>query len=176
MSSRLDGPSRVLAPGQRPWAKASDAGYSSATAVGRFAEVTRVVELVDEERQRMQPITNTCLPRPDVLEGGLADNHFAAQLDQVVRNPDAYPVYGNPDDFFALSYPTQGLKDMMARAFGRLSGAKIEGAQHGVIRSETSFGGGKSERQSSAAMRLAGQGTATEPMGSSSSKCRRSKR
>src|SRR5205085_590111 len=50
---------------------------------------------------------------------------------------------GNPDEFFALSYPTQGLKDMMSRAFGRLSGAKIEGSQHGVIRSETSFGGGK---------------------------------
>src|SRR2546422_859481 len=91
----------------------------------------------------MPPITKTCLPRPDVLGGGLADNHFAAQLDQVVRNPGAYPVYGDPDEFFALSYPTQGLKDMMARAFGRLSGAKIEGAQHGVIRSETSFGGGK---------------------------------
>jgi hypothetical protein len=58
----------------------------------------------------MQPITKTCLPRPDVLEGGLADNHFAAQLDQVVRNPEAYPVYGNPYEFFALSYPTQGLK------------------------------------------------------------------
>jgi hypothetical protein len=91
----------------------------------------------------MQPITKTCFPRSDVLEGGLADNHFAAQLDQVVRNPGAYPVYGNAEEFFALSYPTQGLKDMMARAFGRLSGAKIEGAQHGVIRSETSFGGGK---------------------------------
>lgn len=34
----------------------------------------------------MQPIRNTCLPRPDVLEGGLADNHFAAQLDQVVTS------------------------------------------------------------------------------------------
>jgi predicted AAA+ superfamily ATPase len=76
-----------------------------------------------------------------VLHGGLADNHFAAQLDQVVRNPDAYPVSGDPDEFFPFSYPTQALKDMMARAFGRLSGAKIGGAQHGVIRSETSFGG-----------------------------------
>jgi predicted AAA+ superfamily ATPase len=27
--------------------------------------------------------------------------------------------------------------------FGRLSGAKVEGAEHGVVRSETSFGGGK---------------------------------
>lgn len=69
-----------------------------------------------------------------MLQGGLADNHFAAQLDQVVRNPGSYPVYGNSDQFFTLTYPTQGLKDLLARTFGRLTGAKIEGAQHGVIR------------------------------------------
>ena len=63
-----------------------------------------------------------------------------------VRNPDAYPVYGSPAEFFALTSPTQGLKDLLARTFGRLTGAKIEGAQHGVIRSETSFGGGKTHR------------------------------
>src|SRR6266545_4175363 len=91
----------------------------------------------------VEPITRTCTPRRDVLEGGLADNHFAAQLDQVVRNPDGYPVYGDPTEFFQLPYPTQGLKVLLARTFGRLTGAKIEGAQHGVIRSETSFGGGK---------------------------------
>lgn len=91
----------------------------------------------------MEPITKTCQPREDVLTGGLADNHFAAQLDQVVRNPKEYPVYGDPDEFFALTFPTQGLKDLLARTFGRLTGAKIEGAQHGLVRSETSFGGGK---------------------------------
>jgi hypothetical protein len=31
----------------------------------------------------LRPITQTCEPRDDVLKGGLADNHFAAQLDQV---------------------------------------------------------------------------------------------
>ena len=41
-----------------------------------------------------------------MLAGGLNDNHFAAQLDQVVRDPAAYPVYGNPDEFFGLTYPT----------------------------------------------------------------------
>ena len=91
----------------------------------------------------MRPITETCVPRADVRAGGLTDNHFAAQLDQVVRNPRGYEVYGSPDQFFALTYPTQGLKTMLARSFGRLTGAKVEGAQHGVIRSETSFGGGK---------------------------------
>lgn len=88
-------------------------------------------------------VTTTCIPRADVLAGGLNDNHFAAQLDQVVRDPAAYPVYGNPDEFFGLTYPTAGLRDLLTRTFGRLSGAKVPGAEHGLIRSETSFGGGK---------------------------------
>lgn len=83
------------------------------------------------------------MPRGDVREGQLTDAHFAAQLDQIVRNPDGYPVYGDPEQFFQLTYPTSGLKALLARVFGRLSGAKVEGAEHGLIRSETSFGGGK---------------------------------
>lgn len=91
----------------------------------------------------LSSITQTCTPRADVIGGGLADNHFAAQLDQVVRNPSGYPVYGDPDEFFAITYPTSGLRQLLTRAFGRISGAKAEGAEHGVIRSATSFGGGK---------------------------------
>ncbi|MEJ7784652.1 MAG: DUF499 domain-containing protein [Solirubrobacteraceae bacterium] len=91
----------------------------------------------------MKPITETCRPRDDVVEGKLADFHFAAQLDQLVRNPGGYPVYGDAEQFFELTYPTTGLKRLLQRSFGRLSGAKVAGAEHGVIRSETSFGGGK---------------------------------
>ena len=91
----------------------------------------------------LRPIRDTCRPREDVRRGGLADNHFAAQLDQVVRNPDNYPVYGKTEEFFEITFPTQGLKDLLGRAFGRLSGASVVGAEHGVIRLETSFGGGK---------------------------------
>lgn len=88
-------------------------------------------------------ITSTCRPRPDVLVGGLTDAHFAAQLDHIVRSPQDYPAYGDPNAFFELTYPTQGLKELLRRTFGRLSGAKVPGAEHGLIRSETSFGGGK---------------------------------
>lgn len=73
--------------------------------------------------------------------GELTDQHFAAQLDAVVRNPDAYPVYGQADAFFALTYPTAGLKEMLRRVFGRLSGTSD--GESGVVRAETSFGGGK---------------------------------
>ncbi len=91
----------------------------------------------------LRPILDTCTPRDDVRRGGLADNHFAAQLDQVVRNPKNYPVYGDPAQFFEITYPTKGLQDLLTRIFGRLSGANIAGAEHGTTRYETSFGGGK---------------------------------
>ncbi|MGH8925038.1 MAG: ATP-binding protein [Acidimicrobiia bacterium] len=93
----------------------------------------------------LRPITETCRARSDVLAGGLTDAHFAAQLDQVVRDPGKYKVYGDPTEFFAITYPTDGLKRLLSSTFGRLSGegGKVEGAEHGVVRFQTSFGGGK---------------------------------
>jgi len=93
----------------------------------------------------LRPIIDTCVPRKDILEGRLTDAHFAAQLDAVVREPEKYPVYGDPTAFFAVTYPTAGLKRLLASTFGRLSGKKgeVDGAEHGVVRFQTSFGGGK---------------------------------
>ena len=91
----------------------------------------------------LRELRDTCSPREDVRQGGLADNHFAAQLDQVVRDPGNYPIYGNANQFFEITHPTRGLRDLLSRTFGRLSGSKVDGAEHGVIRLETSFGGGK---------------------------------
>jgi hypothetical protein len=70
----------------------------------------------------LKPIRNTCRPRKDVVEGQLADFHFAAQLDQLVRDPRGYPVYGDAEQFFELTYPTTGLKRLLERCLGRLSG------------------------------------------------------
>lgn len=91
----------------------------------------------------LRSITTACVPRPDVLAGSMSDNQFAAQLDKVVRDPDGYEVYADPDRFFELTYPTSGLKDLLAKTFGRLNGAKGDTGDHGVLRAETSFGGGK---------------------------------
>lgn len=92
----------------------------------------------------LQPITSTCEPRKDVLSGSLSDEHFAADLDHIVRDPSSYPVYGDPEEFFALTHPTKGLRDLLTRTFARLSGAKgIAGTEHGVLRPQTVFGGGK---------------------------------
>lgn len=93
----------------------------------------------------LRPITETCTPREDVLHGGLTDSHFAAQLDQVVSSPERYPVYGDPTQFFAVTYPTKGLQSLLTSTFARLSGkgGKVPGGEHGVVRFQTSFGGGK---------------------------------
>ena len=88
-------------------------------------------------------IRKTCTPRDDVLTGGLSDDHFAAQLDQIVRDPGGYPVYGDPEEFFAVTYPTEGLRRLLDSTFARLSGKKAADSEHGVMRFETSFGGGK---------------------------------
>ena len=88
-------------------------------------------------------ITETCQPREDVLSGQLSDQMFAANLDTIVRDRASYPIYGDPEQFFALTHPTRGVRRLLERTFGRLSGAKVPGAEHGVIRLQTTFGGGK---------------------------------
>ena len=54
------------------------------------------LQLVGERRHMsdlsLVPLRTACVPRDDVLQGGLADNHFAAQLDKVVRDAEHYPV------------------------------------------------------------------------------------
>lgn len=88
-------------------------------------------------------LRTACVPRDDVISGGLADNHFAAQLDKVVRDPAHYPVYGDPATFFAQTYPTSGLKTLLMKTFGRVTGSQGIAGENGVLRPTTSFGGGK---------------------------------
>ena len=53
----------------------------------------------------MKSIMETCQPRPDVLEGGLTDWHFAAQLDRVIAGASDYDSYADPGKFFELTHP-----------------------------------------------------------------------
>jgi hypothetical protein len=91
----------------------------------------------------LTPFRLACKPRSDVLSGGLADNHFAAQLDKVVRDPEHYAVYGDSELFFGQTYPTSGLRTLLTKTFGRVSGATGIAGENGVLRPTTSFGGGK---------------------------------
>lgn len=88
----------------------------------------------------MKTIFESCKPRPEVLEGKLRDDLFAARLKDVIEG-SADPVYQDPAIFFDNTFPTEGLKLLLDEALGRLTALKP--ASNAVIRLETSFGGGK---------------------------------
>jgi predicted AAA+ superfamily ATPase len=81
-----------------------------------------------------------CTPRDDVIDGSITESDFAANLARVLRG-DATPDYLEPKRFFANTYPTEALKDLLANVCGRLSGRGA--AVSAVFRLGTSFGGGK---------------------------------
>ncbi len=66
-------------------------------------------------------IRESCVPRPEVLQGGLSDKLFAAQLDQVVAGAPGYESYADADSFFDLTYPTKGLKDLLNSTFAHIN-------------------------------------------------------
>ncbi len=88
----------------------------------------------------MKSVFQTCRPRPEVLQGDLREEIFAARLRDVIEGR-ADPVYQNPSLFFENTYPTQGLKILLHEALGRLTGTSP--ASNAIIRLETAFGGGK---------------------------------
>lgn len=85
-------------------------------------------------------IFDTCRPRQDVLDGTISDSDFAANLSRVLRG-DATEDYKKPSQFFANTYPTEGLKELLKNVCRRLSGSGQ--AISAVFRLDTSFGGGK---------------------------------
>ena len=68
-------------------------------------------------------IYQACTPRPDVLDGVLSDAVFAASLDDVVTGTSP-AVYGDPELFFAATHPSEGLRDLLVTALGRLTGVR----------------------------------------------------
>jgi len=81
-----------------------------------------------------------CIPREDVLKGTIRESDFAADLAQVL-NGDAPQEYLNPKIFFANTFPTQGLRDLLKNVGLRLSGRGGEAAC--TFRLDTQYGGGK---------------------------------
>ncbi len=88
----------------------------------------------------IRTIFETCRPRADVLHGTVAEADFAADLAQVVTGKGS-AEYVDPARFFAHSYPTRGLKNLLANVCRRLSGTGGEAAA--IFRLDTSYGGGK---------------------------------
>lgn len=86
-------------------------------------------------------IFDSCRPRPDVLSGSVTEADFAADLAQVIVG-EGRDDYVDPARFFANTYPTRGLRNLLANVCGRLGGAGGEAAS--IFRLDTSYGGGKS--------------------------------
>ncbi|MEG4507603.1 DUF499 domain-containing protein [Microcoleus sp. F6_B4] len=84
-------------------------------------------------------IFDTCLPRDEILSGDLSLDLFAAKLRLVVEGT-APQVYQDANKFFANTFATDGIKTLIREVFSRLM-KQSSGA--GVVRLETSFGGGK---------------------------------
>ena len=85
-------------------------------------------------------IFETCRPREDVLKGAITEADFAADLAQVIIGKGNVE-YLDPVRFFANTYPTRGLKNLLSNVCRRLSGAGGEVAA--IFRLDTSYGGGK---------------------------------
>ena len=85
-------------------------------------------------------IFEICRPRADVLRGAITEADFAADLAQVIKG-SASDEYRDPARFFANTYPTRGLKNLLANVCRRLTG--VGGEVASIFRLDTSYGGGK---------------------------------
>ena len=75
-----------------------------------------------------------------MLGGTVRDDEFMADLSRVV-NGTAPADYLDPAAFFAKSYPTRGIKELLKAVCLRLSGKG--GEVSSIIRLGTQYGGGK---------------------------------
>jgi hypothetical protein len=93
----------------------------------------------------MQSIVEACSPRRDILEGTFNPEIFTASLSQVMNAyrgeaSIAHRLYTDAEQFFGDgTYPTEGLRMVLADVFGRLAGQNPPA----IHRLETAFGGGK---------------------------------
>ena len=100
------------------------------------ARVTTITGL----KMPLPTIFDACRPRKDVLEGTISEADFAADLAQVITGRGSRE-YTDPKRFFANTYPTRGLTDLLDNVCRRLAGAG--GSVSSIFRLDTSYGGGK---------------------------------
>jgi len=86
----------------------------------------------------LKPWREIATPHPDVSAGRYQQAEFAADLFQVLTGR-ASPEYAKPKEFFQRTYFTDGLTQLLARAWLRLNGTGGDP----VVELQTNFGGGK---------------------------------
>ena len=102
----------------------------------------------------LAPWREVVAPHPDVAQGRFEQAEFAADLYQV-HHGKADEEYQDPKAFFARTYITEGLRDLIRIAATRLSG----NGGDPIVELQTSFGGGKTH--SLIALHHLGAGVAT---------------
>ena len=82
-------------------------------------------------------VFDICTPRKDIRDG-IVESDLAADLARVVEG-NASPEYADPAKFFASTYPTKGIRELLRQVLARLEGIN----DTAVFWLNTSFGGGK---------------------------------
>src|SRR3954471_21402082 len=77
--------------------------------------------------------------RDDLKSGELTLNMFAADLYEVLMRRGKMPVYEKPENFFALTYPTHNLRNLVRDVALRLANKNDKA----VRQLELTYGGGK---------------------------------
>ena len=96
--------------------------------------------VIDTPGQGLLPWRQVIDPHADVREGRFNVAEFAANLQRVVEDSASTAAeYREPELFFARTYLTRGLRELLSGAVRRVSG---RGGQP-VINCQTNFGGGK---------------------------------
>src|SRR5215218_423343 len=95
---------------------------------------------VTPESAGLRPWREVLAPHDDVATGNFQAAEFAADLYKVAATGDAGRDYAEPVQFFARTYLTEGLRDLIDRAVRRLAGDQNASP---VINLQTNFGGGK---------------------------------
>ncbi|MEI7775768.1 MAG: DUF499 domain-containing protein, partial [Verrucomicrobiota bacterium] len=89
----------------------------------------------------LKPWREIIVPHTDVLNGTFQQSEFAADL-TAVRSGRASHEYGDAKAFFARTYITEGMGNLLTQVCQRLNG-KTGDTGEAVIQLQTAFGGGK---------------------------------
>jgi len=95
---------------------------------------------ITPESSGLRPWREVLPPHEDVATGNFQAAEFAADLYKVAQSQEAGQDYAEPVQFFARTYLTEGLRDLIQRAVRRLVG---DDNASPVINLQTNFGGGK---------------------------------
>ena len=90
-------------------------------------------------RTTLKPWHQVVQVREDLKTGELTLSQFAADLHDVMVQRGHRPIYESPSEFFALTYPTYRLRELVKEVSLRLSGQ----SDRAYRQLSTSYGGGK---------------------------------